>query len=166
MPDTDQPCCPGLKHGQIIPAFTLPGADGMPHSPWHYKQREHLLLLFLPDIITNTTQDLLRTYTQHYSDFREENCVVLAITAEPVIVNLQVQEILHLPFPLLSDVQSTVISRYTRWDDTTRRLTPSTILADRYGALYQQWQAEHTAELPPIRELLETLVYLNSLCTP
>jgi len=29
------------------------------------------------------------------------------------------------------------------------------ILADRYGALYQQWIAEIEAELPPITKLLE-----------
>lgn len=46
---------PLLESGQIIPAFTLPGADGMPHSPWDYKQREHLILLFLR----------LRTYWTH-----------------------------------------------------------------------------------------------------
>lgn len=166
MPDTDQPCCPALERGQIIPAFTLPGADGMPHSPWDYKQRQHLLLLFLPDITDDSTQDLLRAYTQQYADFREERCAILAITATPVISNLQAQEALHLPFPLLSDVQGRIISHYTCWDSTARRLTPCTILADRYGALYQQWQAVSPAELPPISELLEVLLYLNSICTP
>src|SRR5581483_3100790 len=36
MADIQQPL---LETGQIIPAFTLPGADGMPYSPWAYKQR-------------------------------------------------------------------------------------------------------------------------------
>lgn len=38
---------PLLEHDSIIPAFSLPGPDGMPHSPWDYKQRENLVLLFL-----------------------------------------------------------------------------------------------------------------------
>jgi hypothetical protein len=37
MTNVNQPL---KKPGQIIPAFTLPGADGMPHSPWDYKQRQ------------------------------------------------------------------------------------------------------------------------------
>jgi hypothetical protein len=38
--------CPYLERGQIIPALSLPGTDGMPHNPWDYNQREHLLLIF------------------------------------------------------------------------------------------------------------------------
>jgi peroxiredoxin len=166
MSDTDQPCCPGLERGQIIPAFELPGADGMPHSPWDYKQREHLLLLFLSDPASKSTQDMLRNYKQYYPQFREERCAILMISSKPVISNLQTQEELHLPFPLLSDTQGKVIPQYTRWEGATRRLTPTVILADRYSALYQQWQAEDETALPPINELLKTLQYLNTLCTP
>ncbi len=166
MSDTDQPCCPELERGQIIPAFTLPGADGMPHSPWHYKQREHLLLLFVSNPTGESAQELLRGYARHYAEFREERCAILTITAEPVIVNAQAQEALHLPFPLLADAQATVIPRYTRWDRGARKLSPSIILADRYGAFHQLWLAEDEATLPPINEVMETLQYLNRLCTP
>ncbi len=155
---------PRLETGQIIPAFSLPGPDGMPHSPWDYKQREHLVLLFVQS--AKTSRDLLQTFASHYADFREEVCAILTITADPVITNLQVQEELRLPFPLLSDPQGNVIARYTYWDSTTRKLYPSIVLADRYGALYQQDTAEHEAALPAITGLLESLQYLNKLCTP
>jgi peroxiredoxin len=166
MANTDQPSRPELLRGQIIPAFTLPGADGMPHSPWDYKQREHLLILFLNDTTTSEGRAVLRTFSRHYIDFRTEQCALLAITPEPVISHLQTQEELHLLFSLLSDVQGRVISRYTRWDSATHTLTPAIFLADRYGALYEQWIVEPEAALPPISELLETLQYLNNLCTP
>jgi peroxiredoxin len=155
---------PALETGQIIPAFSLPGPDGMPHSPWDYKQREHLILLFVQN--AQEGQDLLRTFASHYTDFREEVCAILAITADPVIKNLQAQEELRLPFPLLSDPQGNVIARYTHWDNTTHKLHPSIVLADRYGALYQQETAANEAELPAITEWLESLQYLNKLCTP
>jgi len=157
---------PQLEAGQIIPAFTLPGADGMPHSPWDYKQREHLVLLFIHNAIAGEGRAILRAFSQHYPDFREESCAVLAVTAEPVVVNLEIQEALRLPFPLLSDPQGNVIARYTPWDSATKSLTPAIVLADRYGALYQQWTAETEAKLPPITELLESLQYINKLCTP
>lgn len=155
---------PVLETGQIIPAFSLPGPDGMPHSPWDYKQREHLLLLFVQN--AKAGQDLLQMFARHYPDFREEVCAILAITADPVIVNLQEQEELRLPFPLLSDPQGNVIAHYTYWDSATRTLHPSIVLADRYGALYQQETAANVAELPAITEWLESLQYLNKLCTP
>jgi peroxiredoxin len=157
---------PALEPGQIIPAFSLPGPDGMPHSPWDYKQREHLILLFVQSATASEGQSLLQDFARKYTEFREEMCAILAITADPVIISLQAQEELRLPFPLLSDPQGNVIARYTNWDSTTRRLLPSIVLADRYGALYQQGTAEKEAELPTITELLESLQYLNKLCTP
>jgi peroxiredoxin len=157
---------PLIEPGQIIPAFTLPGADGMPHSTWDYKQRQHLILLFTRLASSNETRGLLRAFAKEYPSFREEECAILAISPSTVISNLHTQEELHLPYPLLADPKGEVISRYIRWDPTTGSLNPCIILADRYNALYQQWVADSEAELPPIEELLEALRYLNKLCTP
>lgn len=166
MANTDQPYDSGLIRGQIIPAFTLPATDSTTHGPWDYKQREHLILLFTSSTTTSDGRGILRTFAREYRTFREERCGLLAITADPVIANLQAQEMLHLPFPLLSDPQGRVIARYTHWDSTTHKLTPGIFLADRYSALYEQWTAEHEADLPPITELVAILQYLNRLCTP
>ena len=157
---------PLLEHGSIIPAFSLPGADGMPHSPWDYKQRENLVLLFLRSATTSEGRGLLRTFAHHFQDFREENCAILAITADTVIINLELQEALHLPFPLLADPKGGTIARYTTWESKNKNVGPSTVLANRYNALYQQWLTEHESDLPPIEEIVESLRYLNSLCTP
>jgi peroxiredoxin len=157
---------PLIEPGQIIPAFTLPGADGMPHGPWDYKQRQHLILLFTRITSWNETRGLLRAFAKEYPSFREEECAILAISPGTVIANLHTQEELHLPYPLLADPEGEVISRYTRWDATTGSLKPSILLADRYNALYQQWIADSEADLPPIEELLAALRYLNKLCTP
>ncbi len=94
-----------LEAGQIIPAFTLPGADGMPYSPWDYKQREHLVLLFTRGTAASETRGLLRAFAQAYKTLREEVCAILAITPDTVIVNLHMQESLNLPFPLLARPQ-------------------------------------------------------------
>ena len=157
---------PQLDTGQIIPAFTLPGADGMPYSPWAYKQREHLLLLFTRSTTTSETRGLLRAFANEYKAFREETCAILAISPDTVIIHLQTQEALHLPFPLLADPKGEVISRYTHWDSSNKDITLSFVLADRYGAVYQQWIADKEAALPPISELLASLEYMNKLCTP
>lgn len=163
MTNTSQPI---LETGQIIPAFTLPGADGMPHSPWDYKQSEHLILLFLNITSSSETRGVLHTFAKAYSAIREEQCSILAISPDTVLVNLHSQDELHLPYPLLADPKGEVLSRYTLWDATTGKLNPCIVLADRYNALYQFWQAEREADLPPIEDLLDTLKYLNKLCTP
>ena len=163
MSNSNQPM---IEVGQIIPAFSLPGADGMPHSPWDYKQREHLVLLIARSSTISETRGLLRAFAQHYAAFREEDCSILAITPDTVITNLQSQEALNLPFALLADPKGEVISRYTSWEGQARTVHPSIVLADRYSALYQQWIAENGASLPTIDELLASLRYLNKLCTP
>ena len=166
MSSENQPFEPLLETGQIIPAFTLPGPDGIPHTPWTYKQREHLLLLFTRSTTSSETRALLRAFAREYKAFREEQCAILAISPNTVIANLQAQEELHLPFPLLADPQGEVISRYTKWDKDNKDLTPAIVLADRYGALYQQWMEHREADLPGIEEILGDLRYLNKLCTP
>ncbi len=157
---------PLLEHNQVIPAFSLPGADGMPHSPWDYKQRENLVLLFSQSVTTSEGREILHAFAQRLQDFREEGCAILAITADTVLVNLEAQERLHLPFPLLADPKGGVITRYTKWDSTQNKVWPCIVLANRYNALYQQWSAEQESNLPPLEELLDSLRYLNSLCTP
>ena len=164
MSSSEQTPSPQLEKDQVIPAFTLPGTDGMPHGPWDYKQREHLVLLFIRDSTTDARRELLHTFATHYTEFREEYCAILGITAEAVIANLQTQEQLHLPFPLLADPTGRVIQRYTTWEANTHTVKPCIVLADRYNALYEQWSADE-ADLPPVRELLETLQYMNKLCS-
>jgi peroxiredoxin len=163
MTNTNQPI---LESGQLIPAFTLPGADGMPHCTWDYKQRQHLILLFTHRTSSSETRGLLRSFAKEYSAFREEQCSILAISPDTVLANLHTQDELHLPYPLLADPKGEVISRYTLWDVITDRLNPSIVLADRYNALYQHWVARSEGELPSIEKLLESLRNLNTLCTP
>ncbi|HVB21790.1 MAG TPA: redoxin domain-containing protein [Ktedonobacteraceae bacterium] len=172
MTDTKQPIeqaqayVPKLQKDDIIPSFTLPGTDGMPHSPWTYKQIEHLVLLFTRSVASNETRGLLRAFAQEYTIFREEDCAILAITPDTVIANLAAQETLNLPYPLLADPKGGVIARYTYWDSDAKMPVPSIVLADRYNALYQQWVAKDEANLPPIEEIMESLQYINKLCTP
>ena len=155
---------PLLESGQIIPAFTLPGVDGMPHSPWDYKQRQHLILLFTYKTSSSEARGLLRAFANAFSPIREAECSILAISPDTVIVNLQTQELLHLPYPLLADPKGEVISQYTLWDATTNRPNPGIVLADRDNALYQHWIAESEGDLPSIEQLLESLRYLNKQC--
>lgn len=166
MADTNKQVQLLLEPGHIIPSFSLPDADGMMYSPWNYKQRQHLVLLFTRNSSSSETRGLLRAFAQQYPAFREEDCSILAITPDPVIGNLHVQEELHLPFPLLGNPKGEVISHYTQWDNAAQTLYPSIVLADRYNALYQQWTAEQETDLPPIEELLAALRYLNNLCIP
>ena len=157
---------PFLRAGEVIPAFSLPGADGMPHSPWDYKQREHLVLILLASATTSEARGVLQEFKQRYRSLREEECAVLTLTTDTVVTHLRTQEELQLQYALLADPPGEVIARYTFWDSAARMALPSIVLANRYGAFYAQWIAEHEAKLPSIDILLEDLQYMNKLCTP
>lgn len=157
---------PFLHTGEVIPAFSLPGADGMPHSPWDYKQREHLVLILLTSATSDKARAILQTFKRRYRELREEECAVLVITTDTVVAHLCTQEELQLPFALLADPQGEVIARYTVWANEAHKALPSIVLANRYGALYAQWIADLEAELPSLDVLLEDLQYMNKLCTP
>jgi len=166
MEDTEHAFRAFIEIGEIIPAFTLPGSDGMPYSPWMYQQQEHLLLLIIQSTANSEARGLLKAFAREYRSFREEECALLVISADTVRVNLETQEELHLPFPLLADPKGEVIGRYTLWDAGQKVVMPSIVLADRYGALYRQWVEEREEDLVGIEEILEELRYLNRLCTP
>ena len=151
--------------GEIVPAFTLPGSDGMPYSPWMYKQREHLLLIILLSTANSEARGLLRAFAREYRSLREEECALLVISTDTVVGNLQAHEELYLPFPLLADPRGEVIKRYTGWDEVDKKVMPSIVLADRYGALYRQWVEEKEEKLVGIDEIIENLRYLNRLCS-
>jgi peroxiredoxin len=157
MSNTNQPL---LETGQIIPAFTLPGADGMPHSPWDYKQRQHLLLLFTRSSSSSETRGLLLAFAQHYSTFREEECSILAISPDTVIANLHTQEELHLPFPLLADPKGDVSSHYTQWDATAGTLKPSIVLADRYTVLITMFKISSPGTTEPGEPVEKIITHL------
>jgi peroxiredoxin len=166
MRDTEHAFRAFIEIGEIIPAFTLPGSDGMPYSPWMYQQQEHLLLLIIQSTANSEARGLLKAFAREYRSFREEGCALLVISADTVVGNLQTQEELQVPFPLLADPKGEVIGQYTGWDAENSVVMPSIVLADRYGALFRQWVKEKEEDLVGIEEILETLRYMNRLCTP
>lgn len=157
MSNTNQPL---LESGQLIPAFTLPGADGMPHSPWDYKQRQHLILLFTHTTSSSETRGLLRAFAQEYSTFREEQCSILAIAPDTVLSNLHTQDELHLPYPLLADPKGEVISQYTCWDATIHTLNPSIVLADRYTVLNTMFKVSSPGSTEPGEPVEKIIAHL------
>src|SRR5438093_13100439 len=112
MGDTEHAFRAFIEIGKIIPAFTLPGSDGMPYSPWIYKQQEHLLLLIIQSTANSEARGLLKAFAREYRSFREEGCALLVISADTVVGNLRAQEELQVTFPVLTDPLGEVMVRY------------------------------------------------------
>src|SRR5207247_4978845 len=82
MGDVDHTFRVLIETGEMIPAFTLPGSDGMPYSPGMYKQQEHILLLIL--LITSSSKDrgLLKDFAWELLCFRVVEIALLVRSAE------------------------------------------------------------------------------------
>jgi peroxiredoxin len=158
----DKSSCPYLERGQIIPAFSLPGTDGMPLLIKEQRMQT-------PPPNPPNKEGPFPPWLKHrgiLARFCEERCALLAITADPVITNIQISEELHLPFPLLADVNRHAIPRYTYYDAHSTQFKPCIVLADRYNALYEHWIELDEMDIPASTEIFASLRYLNSICTP
>lgn len=142
------------KH-KTAPDFELLTVDGELVSLWDYRQRKNLVLLFLKQAPHAETQKLITQFSEHYTAFREESGEVLLITDhEP-----DTQE--KLPFPILLDPQTEVIDAYVNSSPENRI---GLFILDRYGEVWQQWQASTLSDLPEPTAILDTLAHIEMQC--
>ena len=96
-----------------------------------------------------------------YKDFQAENCEILLILGEPVDFAVRYSEILHLPFPVLSDPDRRVYHQYGL--DKLFQLVQRTasVVIDRRGIIrYLKITVNPMTWLQESRELL---VFAKSL---
>jgi peroxiredoxin len=153
-----------IDAGEMLPLFTLPAADGRLVSLWSYKQREQVVLLLLPDLVSADARRLLRAYSAAYPDFRAEKTEVLALLPlAPEQLALE-QARLSVLFPLLADATGETLKRLASWDAASQTPEPTVLVADRYGALYTRYSAPEAADLPAPDEVLKDLEYIAIQC--
>ena len=151
---------------KMAPLFALPALDGREIKLWSYKQRQPLVIYFIKGI----ENEFLTLLAQQYDAFQKENIEVLVITSlehstlRTNLVNLE------LPFPLLSDPDYRIHTRYIKlttahYDDTT---TQDKLLAvfviDRFGSIFRFATANNWLELPQQSEILDSHDFLSCLC--
>ncbi len=153
-----------IDAGEMLPQFRLPAAGGGVVQLWDYKQRKRLILLALHAPECPDCRQLLKAFAANYAAFREEEAEVLALFPASLEAVEQLQQELHLPFPLLADEQGEVQRRLASWDEGGGPPLPTLIVADRFGALYARYTARTADKLPSPDLALRDLEYIAIQC--
>jgi PAS domain S-box-containing protein len=92
-----------VKIGEPATEFTLPDQDGTLVHLSDFKDKRHLLLIFVRGDWCPGCHMMLRTYEKNREKFAEKNVLVMAIGPDPVGVNRGMVEKLGLDFKVLAD---------------------------------------------------------------
>ncbi len=146
----------GPQPGEVLPYFELPSSQAEAVSPWRYKGRRNLVLVFTRDGDCEPCRKLLDSFGQRYGELVAEEAEVLGIVPLSQPQTRQLAQALGLPFPLLADEDGSVRLRYGAPND---RLAGFVYVADRFGELQERWPVE--PEQSPQRAVDEALACLR-----
>jgi peroxiredoxin len=159
-------------HG-LIPSFQLQALNRDAEiTPWTYKQRYNLVILFFHDATCEACCNLLLRLAQQYSSYRTCDTEVLAIATHPhtdAIQTLQQFAEHHtLPFPIMWTQDETV--RHAYLGKNTSPSTVGVFVCDRYGELHMQAIADEADHLPSEADIRSWVEFVDmqspGCCTP
>ena len=100
-----------LKAGDPAPEFTLPDADGVPVSLKQFRGRR-VIVYFYPAAMTAGCTTQACDFRDSLSQLDGAGVTVIGISPDPVAKLAQFRNEQDLTFPLLSDVDRTVLDAY------------------------------------------------------
>lgn len=98
--------------GTTAPDFELPDQDGKPVRLSDFKEKRHVLLIFVRGDWCPWCHMMLRTYQKEVKRFEEKNILLLAVGPDPVGINRDMAEKLGLEFHVLSDSDQRIAMMY------------------------------------------------------
>ena len=154
---TDNALSPGaLYPGDAAPELTLPDADGKPVSLSDYRGRS-VVVYFYPAAGTPGCTRQACDFRDNLAELEAAGFAVLGISPDPPAKLAKFRDAQGLPFPLLSDVDRSVLTAYGAYGEKQmygRRVTGvirSTFVIDSQGridkALYNVRATGHVAKL-------------------
>ena len=148
--------------GDVIGDFTLPSTHGNKASPYDYRGRSNLVLLFAGDGDQGEQRTLYSTLIAHYLAIREQEAEVLVVvpgSVESEHANSQPEP----PFPVLLD-SDLRIHKAVGAVSVQGKPVPALYVTDRYMEVYAAWRSAEGDTLPRISDVLSWLAYINSEC--
>jgi len=149
--------------GEEAPSFTLPDQNGVEVSLNDFRGQKVVLYFYPKDFTSGCTKEAC-SFRDSYSDFQEENAVILGISKDSVKSHKKFAEKHDLPFVLLSDQDAKVAKRYGVWKEKSMYgrkywgILRSTFLIDeesRIAEIYSSVKVKghHRAVLDEIKAL-------------
>lgn len=145
-----------LSPGDTAPEFTLPNADSKPVSLSDYRGRS-VVVYFYPAASTPGCTKQAGDFRDHLAELDTAGFAVLGISPDPPVTLAKFRDAQGLTFPLLSDVDRSVLIAYGAYGEKQmygRAVTGvirSTFVIDPQGridkALYNVRATGHVAKL-------------------
>lgn len=110
------------------PDFSLPASDGQTVTRVQFRQKKHLVLVFLPDPDAAQAHNLAETLHGEHDDFTLANAAVYAISPRDAVP--------PSPLPVLIDANNAIRAEYAALlpiDQRPADTDPFLILLNRYG---------------------------------
>jgi peroxiredoxin Q/BCP len=150
-----------IQEGKAAPAFTLADADGKKVSLGDFAGR-HVVLYFYPKDDTPGCTKEACGFRDAWKEIQRANAVVLGVSADSPESHQKFRSKYTLPFPLLSDPDRKVMTRYGAYGEKVMYgkkamgVIRSTVWIGPDGKVRRHWARVANAEAHPA-QVLEAL---------
>jgi peroxiredoxin Q/BCP len=140
--------------GKKAPAFTLPDAHGKPVSLADFAGKDVVLYFYPKDDTPGCTKEACG-FRDHWKTLRKRGVVVLGVSADAGASHQKFAAKYELPFPLLSDVDRKVMTKYGAYGEKTMYgkkvmgVIRSTVWIGPDGTVRKHWAKVAKAETHP-----------------
>jgi peroxiredoxin Q/BCP len=134
-----------LTEGQKASDFTLPATGGKTISLKDYAGKKAVVLYFYPKDDTPGCTKEACFFRDIQAEFEAAGAAILGVSVDSVKSHERFAKKYHLPFPLLSDEDKTVVNTYGVWKQKSRYgktyfgTERTTFLIDRQGTIREIW---------------------------
>jgi len=134
-----------LTEGEKAPDFTLPATGGKTISLMDYAGKKAVVLYFYPKDDTPGCTKEACFFRDIQAEFDAAGAAILGVSVDSVRSHEKFAEKYHLPFPLLSDEDKTVVKAYGVWKQKSNYgktyfgTVRTTLLIDKQGTVRKIW---------------------------
>jgi len=140
--------------GKKAPDFSLEGSDGLRHTLTEYSGKTVVIFFYPKDNTSGCTKEACG-FRDGYSQLADSNTVLLGVSKDSIASHGRFIDNHALPFPLLSDPDTTMMAAYGAFGDkvmygkTTTGTIRSTVVIGPDGIVRKHWTRVAKADQHP-----------------
>lgn len=143
-----------IEEGKAAPAFTLPDQDGNKVALADFRGKDVIVYFYPKDDTPGCTKEACG-FRDSWKALQKQGIVVLGISADDADAHTRFRKKYKLPFPLLSDVDRKVMTKYGAYGEKmmygkkTVGVIRSTVWVGPDGKVKKHWARVANAEKHP-----------------
>jgi peroxiredoxin len=159
----------GMAVGETAPLFDLPNENNEHVTLSSFKDKHHVLLIFVRGEWCPMCHIMLRTYMKESARFQEKNVFLLVVGPDPTGINRQMAETLKLDFHILSDYNLEVTQLYRlkikakhllnarKYTEDKEIPLPASFLIDKHGIIRYGSHINNVGEIIRLNDIFPIL---------